>query len=343
MDQTARLDLPYILSGQALKYITHNEALERLDLLVQPVVEASTLTSPPDAPMAGEAFIVPAGASGAWAGHGAEIAAYQSGSWRFYDPAAGWQVFDRAQGALLIFSGTEWVAVAAMDAGLPQLGINASADATNRLAVAAAASLFSHDGHGHQVKINKATGADTASVLFQSDWTGHAEMGLMGDTVWRVKVSADGSGWSTALAIDPADASVTIGGTLRPAADNAQSLGSASARWSAIWSATGTIQTSDARRKRDIGPTDLGLDFILALQPVRFCWADGAEGTHYGLVAQQVLTALALCGKADFGGHVLADPEDPHSGQALRYDQFIAPLIAAVQELAKRVDALTSP
>ncbi|MCW5720093.1 MAG: DUF2793 domain-containing protein [Devosia sp.] len=341
MDQTARLDLPYILSGQALKYITHNEALERLDMLVQPVVEARAVTTPPATPLPGEAWIVPAGAEGAWAGHGDEIAAFQSGAWRFYDPAPGWQVFDRTGGAVLVFSGAAWVAIAAIGAGLPQLGVNTSADDTNRLAVASDASLFTHAGGGHQLKLNKAGGGETASLLFQSNWTGHAEMGLMGDTLWRIKVSADGSIWRDAIAINPADAAVSVAGALFPAADNARSLGSGTARWSAVWSATGTIQTSDVRRKRDIAPSDLGLDFITALRPVRFRWSDGAApGDHYGLLAQDVLEALALCGTASFGGHVLADPADPDSDQALRYDQFIAPLIAAVQTLAARFAAL---
>ena len=42
----------------------------------------------------------------------------------------------------------------------------------------------------------------------------------------------------------------------------------------------------------------------------------------------------------DFGGHILANPEDPDSEQGLRYDAFIAPLVVAVQELAKRVREL---
>ena len=50
----------------------------------------------------------------------------------------------------------------------------------------------------------------------------------------------------------------------------------------------------------------------------------------------------ALAGP-DFAGHVLGDPSDPESEQGLRYDAFIAPLIAAVQELAKRVGALEGP
>ncbi len=43
-------------------------------------------------------------------------------------------------------------------------GVNASADATTRLAVSAAASLFNHAGSGHQHKINKNAAGDTASL-----------------------------------------------------------------------------------------------------------------------------------------------------------------------------------
>ena len=60
------------------------------------------------------------------------------------------------------------------------LGVNAVADEVNRLAVASEASLFSHDGAGHQVKVNKAAAGDTASLLFQTGWSGRAEMGTTG-------------------------------------------------------------------------------------------------------------------------------------------------------------------
>lgn len=340
MDQTARLDLPCLLSGQALKYITHNEALERLDMLVQPVVEDASRTTPPTAPLPGQAYVVPTGASGIWAGHGGALAAWQSGAWRFYDPAPGWQVFDRQSGALMIFSGGTWVPVAAIGNGLPQLGINATADGTNRLSVASDASLFSHDGGGHQFKINKADSDATASLLFQSNWTGHAEMGLMGDNSWRIKVSADGTSWSNAVTIESTTAAVTFAGGLRPATDNSLSLGTGVARWSAIWSATGTIQTSDRRLKTDIFPTDLGLDFVCELNPVRFTWKNGDTGVHYGLIAQEVADTLEAAGTQAFGGLVRTDPEDPESQLGLRYDQFIAPLIAAVQALTERITAL---
>ncbi|MET3899471.1 hypothetical protein ABIB57_003426 [Devosia sp. UYZn731] len=350
MDETSRLSLPFIMPQQAQKHVTHNEALQALDALVQPVVESRTIATPPTTPLLGDAYIVGPSATGAWSGHDNEIAAFQAGAWLFYDPAPGWQVYARAEHAILVFDAGAWRALASNgSAGIPTLGINTGADSTNRLAVAAASSLFTHAGNGHQVKLNKAASGDTASLLYQTGYSGRAEMGLMGDDFWRLKVSANGSSWFNAMTVDNATGGITLVAPLRPATDNAITLGASGARWSAVWAATGTIQTSDARQKTDIVPSDLGLDFILALQPVSYRWLVGGNEdgtarpgrrTHYGLLAQQVKAVLDTLGCADFAGHVQADPLDPESEQGLRYDAFIAPLIAAVQELTKRVEGL---
>lgn len=346
MDHTPRLTLPLIMPSQAQKHVTHNEAIQALDALVQPVVESRTLTSPPVLPLAGEAWIVPAAATGAWSGHTDEIAVFQSGAWHFLDPAAGWQVYVKADKTSYVFDTGAWTPLASLGSGLPKLGINTTADATNRLAVASSATLLTHEGNGHQLKLNKAAPADTASLLYQTNWSGRAEMGLAGDDNWRIKVSPDGSNWINALTVNATSGIATVAASFRPATDNAVTLGASGARWSTIWAATGTIQTSDVRQKIDIEPTDLGLDFILALAPAKYRWEVGGNEdgmprpgrrTHYGLLAQQVQSVLD--GK-DFAGHVLADPADPDSEQGLRYDSFIAPLVMAIKELEERVRGL---
>lgn len=346
MDHTPRLSLPFIMPSQAQKHVTHNEAIEALDALVQPVVVSRALTTPPASPLEGEAWIVAEAATGAWAGHGDEIAAWQSGAWRFLDPAEGWSVFVLADKTHCVFDAGTWTPLASLGAGLVKLGIGTTADMTNRLAVSSPATLLTHAGNGHQVKINKADASDTASLLYQSNWSGRAEMGLAGDDNWRLKVSPDGSSWINALTVNATSGIASVGASLRPATDNSATLGASGARWSTIWAATGVIQTSDARQKTDIAPCDLSLDFILSLEPVRYQWAVGGTDAgadrpgrrmHYGLLAQQVQAAL---GGQDFAGHILSDRDDPDSEQGLRYDQFIAPLIAAIQTLADRVAAL---
>lgn len=150
-------------------------------------------------------------------------------------------------------------------------------------------------------------------------------------------------------------------GNFIPAANNTYTCGNSSNKWSAVWATNGTIQTSDADDKTDIADSDLGLDFILALRPVKYRFIVGGNTvtaakepgeppiqtsrpgvrTHYGLLAQQVKEAV---GPADFGGHVV----DAETGQhGLRYSQFIAPIIKALQEehaarlaAEARIDAL---
>jgi hypothetical protein len=87
---------------------------------------------------------------------------------------------------------------------LDGVGINANHDSVNRLAVSAPATLFNHEGGGHQLKINKATAGETASLLFQTGFGGRAEMGTSGSDDFAIKVSADGGTWHTALRLDAA-------------------------------------------------------------------------------------------------------------------------------------------
>lgn len=123
--------------------------------------------------------------------------------------------------------------------------------------------------------------------------------------------------------------------------------------WKTIYSNTGTINTSDQRLKTDIVRSTLGLNFINELNPVSYKFIEGSKQvvngdvvsipgsrTHYGLIAQEVKEVLDASGVEDFAGWVKMDMDEEDSMQGLRYDQFVAPLIKAVQELTARVKAL---
>ena len=154
---------------------------------------------------------------------------------------------------------------------------------------------------------------------------------------------------------------------LYPATDNSVPLGKSGNRPTVIWAATSTISTSDAREKTAVQDSDLGLDFIRALHPVSYQWIVGrnqvdvieppevdedghvtkeavvkvtpvpGKRVHYGLLAQEVKQIL---GDKDFAGWTIEYPVDPESRQGLRYEQFVGPLIKAVQELAAKVAVL---
>ncbi|KPD10791.1 DUF2793 domain-containing protein [Phaeobacter sp. 11ANDIMAR09] len=195
------LALPYLLAAQAQKHVTHNEALQLLDALVQLRVSGFEAETPPLSPSPGAAYALGALPTGAWAGQAGQLAIWQGEGWLFIAPQTGWRAWGLAEQELRVWQGSTWQQIPAETQNLAQVGINTSADASNRLAIAAEASLFSHAGAGHQLKLNKAAPAQTAAALFQSNWSGRAEIGLLGNDDLAFKLSGDGSSWSTGLAL----------------------------------------------------------------------------------------------------------------------------------------------
>lgn len=137
--------------------------------------------------------------------------------------------------------------------------------------------------------------------------------------------------------------------------------------------AYGSVQNrSDERDKADIRDTVLGLEFIKALRPVDFRWdyrddyvevedtgevdADGAplplkvvryekDGSrkrkrfHHGLIAQEVKSVMDDLG-VDFGGYQDHKINGGADVLTIGYAELVAPLIKAVQELAKKNENL---
>ena len=176
MDQTPNLLLPYIMPSQAQKHVTHNEAIRALDALVQMAVLDRDLATPPASPADGDRYLVAAGGLDAWAGKDGMIAAWQDGAWAFFTASSGWLAWVADEDRLLCHNGAGFIDAAVHSVNPALLvGVNAIADATDRLSVKSPASLFDHEGGDHRMKVNKQAAGDTASVLFQSGYSGRAE------------------------------------------------------------------------------------------------------------------------------------------------------------------------
>ncbi|MFV0492617.1 MAG: DUF2793 domain-containing protein [Pseudorhodobacter sp.] len=199
IDASAVLGLPYIQPSQAQKHVTHNEALRLLDLLVQMTVFSRSQTAPPGAAEPGARYLVPASPGGDFAGQEGRIAVLEETGWSFLAPQPGWRAHILDEAADVIFDGSIWTGESERFHQVAGLGIMTVADETNRLAVAGPASLLTHAGAGHQLKINKAASGDTASLLFQTGWSGRAEMGTAGSDDFEIKTSADGTTFFTAF------------------------------------------------------------------------------------------------------------------------------------------------
>jgi hypothetical protein len=210
MSETTNLGLPFLAAAQAQKHVTHNEALLRLDALLHLSVLTRGLSEPPAVPAEGARYLIGEAANGAWSGHQGEIAACQDGAWSFLPPKPGWRLWIEDEAVLLVYADTRWMPLVEETTVTSRLGISAHADDYNRLVVSAPASLFNHAGAGHQLKLNKSDAQQTASLLFQTGYSGRAELGLAGDDHFHVKVSADGASWFEAISIDNASGAVAF-------------------------------------------------------------------------------------------------------------------------------------
>lgn len=211
MSASTHLALPYLDAAQAQKHVTHNEALQLLDTLTQLSVIARGQTSAPASPAEGDRYVVGSGATGAFAGMDGKIAVRLAGAWTFLTPRAGWVAYVAAEALSIVHDGSAWVEIgSALGAvqNLALLGVGTTADAANPFSVKADAALFAmrtiaEGGTGDlRVTLGKEAAGNTVAHLYQTNWSGRAEIGLIGDDNLHVKVSADGAAWKDALNID---------------------------------------------------------------------------------------------------------------------------------------------
>lgn len=127
------------------------------------------------------------------------------------------------------------------------------------------------------------------------------------------------------------DGGMRIRGNTFPDVDNGYSLGQSGARWSAVWSANGVIQTSDARLKTKISSLNYGLKELLQMQPVQYNWKTNPDDKkEIGFLAQDMQKIIPEA------------VEVPANGDAMgmKYTELIPVLVKAIQEQQKEIDEL---
>jgi len=125
------------------------------------------------------------------------------------------------------------------------------------------------------------------------------------------------------------------------------------------------IDRSDMRDKADIIDNPLGLEFINKINPVQFKWdfredyyneiknedgkiireyyePDGSKKrsrSHNGVIAQQVKEVMDEM-NVDFAGYKDASLDGGKDVLSIGYEEFISPMIKAIQELTERIEEL---
>lgn len=226
MANTTNLGLPLMSAAQSQKHITHNDALLRLDAIVQLSAISAALTAPPGSPTAGDTYIIGSGATGAWAGKDLNVTYYSSGAWVFVVPREGWLSWNKATDTLLVWNGSAWIDFATaggfvssttinnntLPGRLTMLGLGgATADTTNRLSANTPSVLFNRGTDNINVTLNKQAAANDARFTLQTNFSTRALFGLLANDDFSVSVSPNGSTFYSALAINKDTGNVAIG------------------------------------------------------------------------------------------------------------------------------------
>lgn len=132
MSNSLALELPHILPAQAQKHVTHNEAIDLLDAIVQLSVLSRAVNTPPAAPISGERYLVTTGGTGDWAGHDDELALFLDGGWLFRTPREGWRMWVEAEQVLLVLAASGWQNVGGSTGAARNAVINGAFDIWQR-------------------------------------------------------------------------------------------------------------------------------------------------------------------------------------------------------------------
>jgi hypothetical protein len=211
-DATEILGLPLIAAGQAQKHVTVNEALTMLDAMVQLTVSSAEITQPPANPQNGARYLVPSDGTAAWLGHAGKIALWQDAHWLFLTPQQGWITWVADESRHRVNTSSGWRPLTEAMGTLPKLSVGAAtASEQTPLAVGGAQTLLTHSGTSHRVSVNKKADADTASITFQTDYTGMAEIGATGSNDLSLKTSPSAGQWLDRMVIKRQSGNVGIG------------------------------------------------------------------------------------------------------------------------------------
>ncbi|WP_164662040.1 glycosyl hydrolase family 28-related protein [Tropicibacter sp. Alg240-R139] len=205
----------------------------------------------------------------------------------------------------------------------------------------------------YSLRIKDSSGTDRMAVSLSSsdDWFFGSDTGAN---------FANFSSGSGGIYLAPGGSSVVqcYGGGLRPTADGASNLGTASQRWGNIYATNGAINTSDEREKRDIRSLNRAERRVakkIKCMIRAFRWKDahaqkGDEARiHFGVIAQEVRDAFVaegldvteygiLChdvweaspGRTDGADDTVSPGVEAGERYGVRYDELLAFVIAAL-------------
>ena len=157
MSNSNNLLITHIEQNQSQKEVTINEAINRIESILNIGAIDKGINTPPSSPNNGDLYIIGSSPTDEWSDNSQNIAYYDSG-WKFIIPNEGMTIWVNDEDLHYSWNGTNWI-----------IGSNDTIQSN----------LITFDtlSGDVQVKINKDTSSDKASFLFQTGFSSRAEFG----------------------------------------------------------------------------------------------------------------------------------------------------------------------
>jgi len=137
-------------------------------------------------------------------------------------------------------------------------------------------------------------------------------------------------------------ASLSFGGSLLPnITGSTDNLGSPTHRWNIVYATNGTINTSDARQKKNIKSVDYGLQQVMQMNPVSFEWTEFPHfGKKIGFLAQDLMEIIpeVVVDTEWVRGENNEPVSKPAAVLGVAYSDLIPVLTKAIQEQQHMID-----
>ncbi len=132
---------------------------------------------------------------------------------------------------------------------------------------------------------------------------------------------------------------------LAPTTNGGYNLGTSTLRWNAVFATNGTIQTSDAREKKNVRDIEYGVETIKKLRPVSYQWISGHDDSKkLGLIAQELQEVIP---EVVFSKEYVVTNEATKEGEwkeaerlGVYYSDIIPVLVKGMQEQQEQIEAL---
>lgn len=112
MSTTTHLSLTLVEQSQAQKEVTVNQALTRIDAVLNTGAKSRTTNTPPASPLSGDVYIVGSAPTGDWLAQAGNIA-YFDQVWKFIVPNTGMTLWVNDESLHYTYSASAWIAASA--------------------------------------------------------------------------------------------------------------------------------------------------------------------------------------------------------------------------------------